>query len=677
MEQGKALVGLSVLLLSSHFLSVLADVPSCPGTCRTQSNLRVLQALGWGLERLYLVCYCPDENGKKSHCSWIGHEGTYSFPVCLDTIPTGFHKATSSIFIKHLRSPISMKRSFPNISELPVLHITASNVSSIQPGAFQGLPLVKSLHLYDNRISSLEPGTFLGLNSLKDLYINKNEISSISKYAFRGLPLLAFLSLAQNRLQTVPVGALLQPQALTVANLNTNYITTIDIAVLLKQNQHIHLTMEGNRLNCDTNQTRLVCSIPDHVTLCDLMCSSPSELRRTLLVTLRKDFIETGKCDIKNTSPTLTSTAGIANVTAVTKTTNRYMSVIHILEEDAIISKDGKHYLFAMIAAAVVPIFIVSALTVICITIKRFYGGATCPCQNTPSGADQGDSYEDVSTANSAANGQPNSAHDGTIQPYAVAYADVPEKGERATTHSRHRLPDKASSGDEHTIQPYAVAHADVAGKKERAGKHSGQQLTDQASEDDDTIQPYAVSYMDVSCKGENGRLPPYATTTLAHDDQASKDDDTIQPYAVSYMDVSCKGENGRLPPYATTTLTHDDQTSKDEDTIQPYAVSYMDVSCKGENGRLPPYATTTLAHDDQASKDDDTIQPYAVSYMDVSCKGKNGRLPPYATTTLAHDQSFRDKDTVQPYAVSYVDVSCKCENGKLAPYATTTLAHD
>eukprot|EP00058_Branchiostoma_floridae_P012391 XP_002597879.1 hypothetical protein BRAFLDRAFT_128424 [Branchiostoma floridae] len=595
MEQSRALQVLGVLLLSSYLLSVLAPDPRCPDSCLTTSTLLTTKLQeAWGRGPLSLRCRCPDKDQEGLPCSWVGNGGRYSFPVCLDAIPTNFHQATQSIFIKHLRSSILMERSFPNTSGLTVLHIQASNVSTIQPGAFLGLPLVKKLYLDDNLISNLGPDTFLGLKNLTDLVINKNELSFISQHAFRGLPLLAYLSLVQNRLPSVPVDALLQPKALTVANLNKNPITNITRHImLLKQDQHLRLIVEGTRLNCNKNLKWLICNLPDvgpMLKLDMLRCASPPQLSGTLLTTLRKDFIKFGRCDDASVT---TTTAGTS--AAVDTTTNTHLSII--LGGDPVIREDDKSHLFAIITAVAVPLLIVLALTMTFIIKSHCHGTAALLHPDIPSGPELGEPDSiaaPVSDTSSAASRQPNPAH---IQ----------------------------TSGDGNTIQPYAVTYMDVSGKL-----------------------------------GKNGRLPPYATTSLPHDsNQTPENNDTIQPYAVTYMDVSGKGKNGKLPPYGVTSFTNS-QISEEGDAIQPYAVTYMDVSGKGKNGKLRPYATTSLAHD-QTSEDSSTIQPYTVTYMDVSRKGKNKKLPPYATTSLVHNQtSFDTEPQLQPYAVTYDD-TCTC----------------
>ncbi|KAI8502291.1 hypothetical protein Bbelb_198790 [Branchiostoma belcheri] len=133
-----------LLVISNHLLLISAPASRGPDNCRCTTHEK------------RVICRCPYRIRGGSSCSWIGYGGKYSFSVCLDTIPTDFDNATVSIFIKHLRSPVILKGSFPNSPDVWMLQIRESNVSRVQPGAFRGLPLVSNLYLDDNRISSLE-----------------------------------------------------------------------------------------------------------------------------------------------------------------------------------------------------------------------------------------------------------------------------------------------------------------------------------------------------------------------------------------------------------------------------------------------------------------------------------------------------------------------------------------
>ena len=142
---------LVLILQVYHFRRFIqVEAQSCPNNCRIAEE----HVVDW-VNKQGLHCQCPGGDGRGSPCSWVGYGGTKNFPLCLDTIPTGFDEGTCSIFIKHLRSSKILERSFSNVSSVLFLGIQYSNVSMIQPGAFLGLSSVERLYLDHNRISSL------------------------------------------------------------------------------------------------------------------------------------------------------------------------------------------------------------------------------------------------------------------------------------------------------------------------------------------------------------------------------------------------------------------------------------------------------------------------------------------------------------------------------------------
>ncbi|CAH1266914.1 PRMT7 [Branchiostoma lanceolatum] len=583
---------------------------------------------------------------KGSACSWVGYGGTYSFPVCLESIPTDFDKATVSIFIKHLRSSTILERAFPNSAEVTDIRIHESNVSTVQPGAFRGLPLVQTLSLADNRISSLEPDTFLGLEKVATLYLQKNVISVISQHAFRSLPRLSRLHLTQNRLRSVPVDALLPPKALAIASLVSNHITTIDSQVLrLRQNQKLRLVITGNELNCDGNLTWFICNLPDldQISARNILeCASPADLRGTLLTTMRKDVCQTvtdgsrhGITSITTAPRINTSLYNYTIPTEMPDTSNlpgsEYTTGINdvtIFDTPIIPEDDDSRHVNAIIIAIVTPVLLVWASVVVAYLYNRCRGTGLA-VQNAPADKDRSDK----------------------IEPYAAVYSNSP--GQQASDRVTGRQPTPTQ---------------------------------DQTSEDNDDIEPYAVSYMDVSGKGKNGKLAPYATTSFAHIKASDlEDNDDIEPYAVSYMDVSGKRKNGKLAPYATTSFAHIKASDlEDNDDIEPYAVSYMDVSGKGKKGKLAPYATTTINEDQgpqlqahSMTSDEDPgpqLQPCAVTHDEdpgpqlqpcavTQDEDPGPQLQPYAVT--------QDEDPgpqLQPYAVTHDEDP----GPQLQPYAVT-----
>ncbi|KAI8504064.1 hypothetical protein Bbelb_181320 [Branchiostoma belcheri] len=597
-----------LLLVSNQLLLVSAPALRCPDSCHSIPINRS------GEKRV--SCHCPGKNWPGSPCSWIGYRGTYHFPACLDAIPTNFDKATTSIFIKHLRSSTILERSFPNSPALyGFLSIQHSNVSTVQPGAFQGLPLLKTLSLRDNRISSLEPDTFLGLERVTTLNLESNAISVISQHAFRGLPLLANLRLVENRLRSVPVNALLALTTLKYASLQTNHITTIDSQVL--RLSHLQLFLANNQLKCDANLTWFICHLPELNHIFErnfLKCASPADQSGILLANVRKD-IRSGGCDhtslynytIHTEIPYMyTNATRGSKYQATTSQATTGTDIVTLPSFGPILTeKDDGYHVNAVILAVAVPLLMVLVWVVAVCLYERCHG--TDPaCHNAPAETDGNSTPSDRDSV-------------------------------------------------------------------------TGRQLSsveDQTSEGNNDIEPYAVSYMDVSGKGKNGKLAPYATTSFANiqpkepdndDIQPIEDNNDIEPYAVSYMDVSGKGKNGKLAPYATTSFANiqpkepdndDIQPIEDNNDIEPYAVSYMDVSGKGKTANLhhpgPQLQPYSVTHEDSGPQ----LQPYSVTHKE----DPGPQLQPYSVT---HEEDPGPQ--LQPYSVTHED-----SGPQLQPYSVT-----
>eukprot|EP00058_Branchiostoma_floridae_P017842 XP_002603331.1 hypothetical protein BRAFLDRAFT_71376 [Branchiostoma floridae] len=577
-----------LLLVSNHLLLVPEAAKRCPDDCFT---------------RVVFSCRCPNPNGKGSRCSWVGHGGTYVFPVCLDAIPTDFPRETQSIIIEHLSSSTLLEQSFQNlrIERLNHLNIRKSNVSAIQPRAFFGLSYLSHLYLPDNRISRLEADTFLGLVNLYILILEKNTISTISQHAFRGLRLLQHLRLSKNRLTSVPVDALLQPESLWAADLQMNHITTIDRDVVrLTRQQHLALQIGHNKLTCDKNLTWLVCSLWNLTFISQrgaLRCAFPPELSGTNLTTMRRYFCQTSterpqrEMGSKTLSdPSLTPTSRmidsisphIFNTLPYTYTipTEGYTEMLHtipvtehttqldyviILAENPLINEDVNiNYIIAMVSAVVVSLSITTAV----LSIFKL--------------CSEKDLLHEQATSTEA------ETHDN--QPYAVAYADSAEirGSEGSSTTSGRNIPDRdgTPTEDNYTIQPYAVAY----------GKDPGSD-----------IQPYAVAYG----KDPGSDIQPYA---VAYGKDPGSD---IQPYAVAY---------GKDPG----------------SDIQPYAVAYG----KDPGSDIQPYA---VAYGEDPGLD---IQPYAIAHNE----DPGPQLQSRAAASCIDDQEQDDNDKIQPYAVGYPD---------------------
>jgi hypothetical protein len=108
------------------------------------------------------------------------------------------------------------------------LDLYGSWISSIEAGAFSGLPNLTTLLLSDNSLSSIEAGTLNGLTKLRELPLHSNQLSSIKAGTFNGLINLTELSLNDNQLSSIEAGAFSGLPNLEYLRLGGNQLSSID-----------------------------------------------------------------------------------------------------------------------------------------------------------------------------------------------------------------------------------------------------------------------------------------------------------------------------------------------------------------------------------------------------------------------------------------------------------------
>ncbi|MGH0180036.1 UNVERIFIED_CONTAM: hypothetical protein FKN15_003144 [Acipenser sinensis] len=86
------------------------------------------------------------------------------------------------------------------ILQLTVWDLKKNLISTILPGALQGLSELRRLDLKKNLISTILPGALQGLSELRRLDLSKNRIGCLSPDVFQGLPNLTKLDLSKNRI---------------------------------------------------------------------------------------------------------------------------------------------------------------------------------------------------------------------------------------------------------------------------------------------------------------------------------------------------------------------------------------------------------------------------------------------------------------------------------------------
>uniref|UniRef100_A0A4X2KCK3 Leucine rich repeats and immunoglobulin like domains 1 n=1 Tax=Vombatus ursinus TaxID=29139 RepID=A0A4X2KCK3_VOMUR len=141
---------------------------------------------------------------------------------------------------------------FPHGLHIKELHLGSNRISSLEPGAFDGLsrslltlrlsknritqlpvkafklPRLTQLELNRNRIRLIEGLTFQGLDNLDVLKLQRNNISKLTDGAFWGLSKMQVLHLEYNSLTEVNSGSLYGLTALHQLHLSNNSISRIN-----------------------------------------------------------------------------------------------------------------------------------------------------------------------------------------------------------------------------------------------------------------------------------------------------------------------------------------------------------------------------------------------------------------------------------------------------------------
>ena len=137
----------------------------------------------------------------------------------------------------------------PEINRCQKIVLNRNRISSIQPGAFQGLSNLADLDLANNQIASIQPGAFQGLSNLEHLVLRKNQITSIQPDAFQGLSKLQRLLLNDNQITSIQPGMFQGLSNLRFLFLNDNQITSIQPGTFQGLSNLRFLFLDNNRIS--------------------------------------------------------------------------------------------------------------------------------------------------------------------------------------------------------------------------------------------------------------------------------------------------------------------------------------------------------------------------------------------------------------------------------------------
>uniref|UniRef100_A0A1I7ZZ96 TIR domain-containing protein n=1 Tax=Steinernema glaseri TaxID=37863 RepID=A0A1I7ZZ96_9BILA len=132
------------------------------------------------------------------HCSALNGSAARSFT------PRDLPMFATHVYLERLELPVIKSGDFFGRSRLLHLHINASNVETVEPKAFSGLPSLQLLDLSKNRISTLNGSELVKTAKIAYLFLNDNRLRAFEPELAASLPNLQVLSLNGNQLEDLP-----------------------------------------------------------------------------------------------------------------------------------------------------------------------------------------------------------------------------------------------------------------------------------------------------------------------------------------------------------------------------------------------------------------------------------------------------------------------------------------
>ena len=151
----------------------------------------------------------------------MSNRGLTDLPPSIPTQETSLDLSNN-----HFRTIRSNK--FLSLTNLTTIRFSGNQISTIEPGAFNGVFLLQYLYLDANVIDTIQANTFYSLVYLIDLRLHNNKISTLQPGAFEGIFRLRKLYLHANELSVLRADTFLPLGQLTYLYLSQNRMTTIE-----------------------------------------------------------------------------------------------------------------------------------------------------------------------------------------------------------------------------------------------------------------------------------------------------------------------------------------------------------------------------------------------------------------------------------------------------------------
>nr|XP_028584118.1 SLIT and NTRK-like protein 6 [Podarcis muralis]XP_028584119.1 SLIT and NTRK-like protein 6 [Podarcis muralis]XP_028584120.1 SLIT and NTRK-like protein 6 [Podarcis muralis] len=174
------------------------------------------------------------------------------------------------------------------------LHLGFNYIVDIEPGAFNGLSLLKQLHINHNSLEVLKEDTFHGLENLEFLQADNNFITIIESSAFSKLNRLKVLILNDNAIEFLPSNVF-RFVPLTHLDLRGNQLQTLPYVGFLEHiGRILDLQLEDNKWVCNCDLVELKAwleNMPPQSIIGDVVCHSPPILKGSILSRLKKESL--------------------------------------------------------------------------------------------------------------------------------------------------------------------------------------------------------------------------------------------------------------------------------------------------------------------------------------------------------------------------------------------------
>ncbi|XP_070799286.1 SLIT and NTRK-like protein 6 [Pituophis catenifer annectens] len=174
------------------------------------------------------------------------------------------------------------------------LHLGFNNIVDIEPGAFNGLSLLKQLHINHNYLEILKEDTFHGLENLEFLQADNNFITIIESSAFSKLNRLKVLILNDNAIEFLPPNVF-RFVPLTHLDLRGNQLQTLPYVGFLEHiGRILDLQLEDNKWICNCDLLELKSwleNMPPQSIIGDVVCHNPPILKGSILSRLKTESL--------------------------------------------------------------------------------------------------------------------------------------------------------------------------------------------------------------------------------------------------------------------------------------------------------------------------------------------------------------------------------------------------